>query len=48
MQEYTINEQYTKYVNHPKKILKGDFTASQGGLSGLSPLRSDGFQTVRR
>jgi hypothetical protein len=29
------------YVNRPKKTLKGNFTASQEGLSGSSPLRSD-------
>jgi hypothetical protein len=29
-------------MNRPNKILKGNFTASQGGLSGLGPLRSDG------
>ncbi len=30
------------YMNRPKKTLKGNFIASQGGLSGLSPLRLDG------
>jgi hypothetical protein len=47
MQEYTINAQYTIYVNHPKKTLKGDFATSQGGLSGSSPLRLDGSQDNR-
>jgi hypothetical protein len=32
------------YVNRPKKTLKGNFTASQEGLSESSLLRSDGFQ----
>jgi hypothetical protein len=27
------------YLNHPKETLKGDYS-SQGGLSGLRPLRS--------
>jgi hypothetical protein len=31
------NAQYTVYVNHPKKALKGDFAATEGGLSGLRP-----------
>ncbi len=39
----TINTQYTTYVNRPKKIVKGDFAKSQGGLSKLSPQKSDGF-----
>jgi hypothetical protein len=30
--ECTINAQYKIHVNHPKKVLKGNFTASQGGL----------------
>ncbi len=29
-------------MNHPKKTLKEDFAKSQGELSGLSPLRTDG------
>jgi hypothetical protein len=31
MQEYTVNAQYTKYMNHPEKTLKEDFATSQGG-----------------
>jgi hypothetical protein len=30
MQEYTINAQYTIYVNCPKKTLEGDFTQAKG------------------
>ncbi len=42
MQECTINAQYTGYMNRPKKTFNWDFAESQGGLSGESPLRSDG------
>jgi hypothetical protein len=38
------NEYYT-YVNCPKKTLKGDFTASKGGLSRPSPLSLAGQLT---
>jgi hypothetical protein len=31
MQEYTVNAQYTKYMNHPEKMLKEDFATSQRG-----------------
>jgi hypothetical protein len=41
--KYTINAQHTIYVNHPTKTLNGNFAASQGGLSVLIQLRSDGF-----
>jgi uncharacterized cupin superfamily protein len=41
--EYTINAQQIIYVNCPKKTLKGDFTTSQGRLSGSPTLRSDGY-----
>jgi hypothetical protein len=33
------------YVNCPKKTLKGKIAQSQGGLSKLIPIRSDGSQT---
>jgi hypothetical protein len=36
------NAQKIIYVNLPIEILTGDFSASQGGLFRLSPLRSDG------
>jgi hypothetical protein len=42
--EIYYKAQYTIDVNHPKKTLKGIFTASQGGLSRSSPHRTDGSQ----
>ncbi len=36
------------YVNRPKKTLKVDFTASQGKLFRLSPLRPDGSRNSQK
>jgi hypothetical protein len=33
MPKYSVTAQYIIYVNRPKKTLKGNFTANQGGLS---------------
>jgi hypothetical protein len=33
--KYTITHKKIIYGNCPKKTLKGDFTASQGGVSGI-------------
>ncbi len=42
--EYATNAQNTICMNRPKNIFKVNLAASQGGLSGLSSLRSDGSQ----
>jgi hypothetical protein len=38
--KYTMNAQYTIYVNRPKKTLKRILPQVKGGLSESSPLRS--------
>jgi hypothetical protein len=42
--KYTTNAQYTYTQTVLDDTKKGDFAASQGGLSRLCPLRSDGCQ----
>jgi hypothetical protein len=40
--EYTINAQYQLAESVIDESSKGELNESQGGLSGLHPLRSDG------
>jgi hypothetical protein len=46
--QYTTNAQYTMYVNHPEKTLKGNFATSDGECPDQVHSDQMVFRTVRR